>query len=396
MAVSKRRGKWVADYYDAFKRRRWQTFPTKKAAEDFEAKARVTRSTQATTPTVDPDIRFSDYASRFLKSCGARGIKPRTIERYDGALRLHLVPRLGPLKVREISRPVVKGLLESKLADEAASMQGQRKAERRGKRKLARGSVRQLLTTLNAVLGEAVEDQLIAANPLRALGKKLGLRVHEKTGSVKAFDREQLAHFLREAEVTTPEEYPIFAVMAQAGLRLGEALALRPASIDLNRQQIRVTQQLRGGTKNNRERVVDMADVLRDVLSRSLAAFREAELRLGGEAHWLFFPELTATPEAKDEQRLAKRVGRRMARVLEVAGLPPHHTPHALRHTFGSLLVASGTSIAYVRDQLGHASIQMTVDVYGSWLPVSDVGALNRVFGSAPAADGSKMVAAAV
>ena len=40
-----------------------------------------------------------------------------------------------------------------------------------------------------------------------------------------------------------------------------------------------------------------------------------------------------------------------------------------------------GASLAYVRDQMGHASISMTVNVYSSWLPKSDVAAVNRVFG---------------
>jgi len=70
-----------------------------------------------------------------------------------------------------------------------------------------------------------------------------------------------------------------------------------------------------------------------------------------------------------------------MARVLAAAKLPAWHTPHSLRHSFGSLLVASGASLAYVQQQMGHASITMTVDVYGSWLPKSDVAAVNRVFG---------------
>jgi integrase len=74
--------------------------------------------------------------------------------------------------------------------------------------------------------------------------------------------------------------------------------------------------------------------------------------------------------------------------------LPPWHTPHSLRHTFGSLLVSAGTSLAYVKEQMGHASIQMTVDVSGSWLPKSDISAVNRAFGrTAPAQDGCKVVA---
>jgi integrase len=46
-----------------------------------------------------------------------------------------------------------------------------------------------------------------------------------------------------------------------------------------------------------------------------------------------------------------------------------HFTPHCLRHTYASILLAEGKSSVYVQMQLGHASISLTVDTYGKWLP---------------------------
>jgi len=46
---------------------------------------------------------------------------------------------------------------------------------------------------------------------------------------------------------------------------------------------------------------------------------------------------------------------------------------HDLQHTFESLLIQGGASLAYVRDQLGHASIQITVDVYGHLVAGADI-----------------------
>jgi hypothetical protein len=57
-------------------------------------------------------------------------------------------------------------------------------------------------------------------------------------------------------------------------------------------------------------------------------------------------------------------------RVLKHAELPLHFTPHCLRHTFASLLLQQGESPAYVQRQLGHSSIQLTVDTYERWLPM--------------------------
>jgi hypothetical protein len=57
---------------------------------------------------------------------------------------------------------------------------------------------------------------------------------------------------------------------------------------------------------------------------------------------------------------------------LEHAGLPRFRF-HDLRHTFGSLLIQDGASLAYVKDQMGHSSIQITVDTYGHLIPGANI-----------------------
>jgi integrase len=52
---------------------------------------------------------------------------------------------------------------------------------------------------------------------------------------------------------------------------------------------------------------------------------------------------------------------------------------HDLRHTFASLLIQNGEPLAYVKDQLGHSSIKMTVDVYGHLVPGANRQAVNRL-----------------
>ncbi|MBW7996933.1 MAG: tyrosine-type recombinase/integrase [Candidatus Glassbacteria bacterium] len=47
---------------------------------------------------------------------------------------------------------------------------------------------------------------------------------------------------------------------------------------------------------------------------------------------------------------------------------------HDIRHTFASHLLSQGESPVYVKEQLGHASIQMTVDIYGHWIRTAENG----------------------
>jgi integrase len=63
---------------------------------------------------------------------------------------------------------------------------------------------------------------------------------------------------------------------------------------------------------------------------------------------------------------------------LEHAGLRRFRF-HDLRHTFGSLRIQDGASLAYVKDQMGHSSIQITVDTYGHLIPGADIAWVDRL-----------------
>jgi integrase len=52
---------------------------------------------------------------------------------------------------------------------------------------------------------------------------------------------------------------------------------------------------------------------------------------------------------------------------------------HDLRHKYASLLIQNGESLAYVKEQLGHSSIQVTVDVYGHLVPSANRAALDKL-----------------
>lgn len=82
------------------------------------------------------------------------------------------------------------------------------------------------------------------------------------------------------------------------------------------------------------------------------------------------------------EQNHIRRV---FKRVLKKAGIREMRL-HDIRHTFASLLLSQNESPVYVKEQLGHSSIQMTVDIYGHLIPSSNRGAVNRLDSTQPSA----------
>lgn len=55
---------------------------------------------------------------------------------------------------------------------------------------------------------------------------------------------------------------------------------------------------------------------------------------------------------------------------------------HAARHTFASRLIANGENLKYISEQLGHASIAITVDIYGHLIPGGNRAAIDRLDGN--------------
>jgi integrase len=164
-----------------------------------------------------------------------------------------------------------------------------------------------------------------------------------------------------------------------SGVRPGEALALTAEKISVLDRSLKVDGQIgqHGGlkaTKTGESRTVDV--------SSKLLAILTSLFHVGGErpaGPWLFYPELGPNPSEKDAQRVYKNALRAMRRCLKAAGLPTYFGLHALRHTYGSGLISQGVSPAYVQAQMGHASIQQTVDTYGSWFPPRVPGAVDAL-----------------
>ena len=73
----------------------------------------------------------------------------------------------------------------------------------------------------------------------------------------------------------------------------------------------------------------------------------------------LIFPTEEGTPE-----NAANLLYRRFFPALRRAGLPRMRF-HNLRHTYASLLIAQGEHPKYIQSQLGHSSINVTMDIYG-------------------------------
>ena len=310
----------------------------------------------------DPKVpTFGEYATRWMREHASLHCKPSTIRGYTSVLKLYLRPRFGSVHLDRLSRDAIKTMFVE------LSEKG-----------LSRNTLKNVLIAVRTILNGAIEDKVISINPAGKLGKFIPR--DEETFEVTPLSREELEQFLAGAQQICPDQHALFLTLARSGMRLGEVLALKWGDIQLGEEidggnrfiYVRrnwVDGQF-GKPKSGKERRVDLSKQLRRVLAelrdrRMLAAYLAGQTSVADD---LVFPSEAGTP-----LNGSNVYSRYFVPAIEGAGLR-HFRIHDLRHTYASLLIQAGASLAYVRDQLGHSSIQVTVDLYGHLVPSANIG----------------------
>ena len=237
-------------------------------------------------------------------------------------------------------------------------------AENREKlpRPLSNSSINKTIRLLSTILEQAVEyghvERNVATGRKRLLKEPKPSRSYLQPPQVAALlaAAGQLDHDARYGD--TGRRRPLLATLALAGLRIGEALGLRWRDVSLGSRKLRVVSaKTEAGVRE-----VDISPTLTDVLTEYRTRTRHAD------PDSLVFPTSAGKRDNPSNTRnrfLADAV--EIANVkLEEDGHEPiaHVTPHSLRRTFASLLLATGADVPYVMAQLGHEDPKMTLGVY--------------------------------
>jgi integrase len=120
----------------------------------------------------------------------------------------------------------------------------------------------------------------------------------------------------------------------------------------------------KGKRGKRKTRKVDMAEELAAILEPYIATRRRFTMKVGKPgSEWLCYPDFSNPPTGGQVSTVTHRLRRAMGRVLTEAMLP-HFTPHALRHTFATLLLQRGEDPLFVARQLGD-TMAVTIELYG-------------------------------
>lgn len=299
-------------------------------------------------PVIDRDPTFHEFASRWWASKRLE-LKPRTVPAYENNLSGHLLVffarhRLSQITIAEVDRYKTAKLREGSLAHE---------------------TINKHLVLLGQILDVALEHELITRNPVKVGKRKLRIT---RGRPVHLDSADHIAALLAAADSLeehssggrkTVGRRALVATLVFAGLRASEACDLLWRDVDLAAGRINV-----GRAKTSASyREVDVLAVLRD----ELATWKAHAAATGPDA--LVFPTRSGARRDKDNirTRVVAPVVRRAGELVAAQDghpLPRGVTPHKLRHTFASVLIALGRDPAYVMSQLGHTDARFTLRVY--------------------------------
>jgi integrase len=294
---------------------------------------------------------FSEVADSWLAS-KEPNIRHTTYEQYKGHLDNYLKPFFEKSKINQISFDAIEQFKADHL-----------------KKGITSPTLGKYLTTLGAVLKYAVRMRYIDFNPAAEVEKPKRTSSEEQK-EIVVLSPEQIQALFDNARDLKDKVMFVTAVLT--GMRQGEILGLKWSDIDWSDSQINVRRTYNHGRfyepkSKASKRKIDLAPQLVKALKEwKLASHFKTE-------DDLVFPN----PEGKPQNHT--RMLRKSFHPAVVRAKLPRFRFHDLRHTYASIQIKQGENLKYIQAQLGHSSIQMTMDVYGHLMDTVNREAATRL-----------------
>jgi integrase len=299
---------------------------------DAKRYAREVEHRKDTGSYVDPAVGNITLAEAFdHMMTTATHLRPATRELYAMHGRLYLVGgSLGDRPIRTIGKADVRAFLAELSATKGTA------------------TVDAVKRLLHRTLEVALEEDRIARNPAHGIRVEKAARRDPRFLSV-----EEIAALAAEVP---PRYRTLIWTLALAGLRIGEASALRVKNV--TDTSIRVVEassevagkKINGPTKTGQSRTVDIPVELCRMLAEHLNTYGN---RFAPESYVFTGPDGGQIRQNSFRQRIFQPAAER-------AGITPTPTVHDLRHTAASLMASHGFTLLEAAGQLGHSATSMT------------------------------------
>lgn len=307
---------------------------TKKAFESQQLKPRSKRYT------------FKDIYDQWF-SQHKQSIKPSSAYATQLLFNNHILPELGSRYIDKITPAICQRAVN-------------RWADKRPK------SYKALTIQASQVFDYAYRLELIDNNPFKRV---IVPRLKQQTTKDNYYAKQELSHFLecckKECDL---KYYAAFRLLAYSGMRKGELRALTWADVSFSKSQISINKTvgynhgniIQSTKTKNSTRVISMDSQTMAILKEWQARQRKDLFRLGYNA----LNGCQLVFNGRRNKILSSPILGDVMRNVQAKHDLKKITVHGLRHTHCSLLLAAGVPVNDVKDRLGHANIQTTLNIY--------------------------------
>ena len=292
-------------------------------------------------------------------------VKDTTIQQYRYQINTHLKPGVGFVKLSELTAPMLQQFINSRSRPyEITQLAKNGKPIKVKKNSLSAKSIHNMHSVLHEALVKAMKLGYLRSNVCDAITLPRAQKVdmHPITG-------ENVKKFLDAIKGDPYED--LYYVTMFTGLREGEVLGLTWDCIDFGKSTMKVYRQLqrertRNGEyrfvplKNSKSRSFMIPDNVKAVLLKVKREQAERQLQYGGR--WENTEGFVFTNES-GRFLMYSTVYAHFKRCVKRIGIPETRF-HDLRHTYATLALQQGVDVKTVSENLGHATVAFTLDVY--------------------------------
>lgn len=355
-------GKYSGRFEDRFGKRREVYGTTLKEVKNKLALA-IADNTKLRN-VVEPSTTLDEWYEKWMRVYKVPVIRANSKRHYETVYTKHIKPYLGNKKLTEITKLMVTDTINQ--------------VYKKGYQWETLNKIRVLLIDM---LNRAMEDDFLVKNP----AKGVRLPVNRPQSEAKALTREDQADFFECSAGTF--YYNLFVVAINTGLRPGELFALTEKDIDLEKNEIKVTktllyQKLDGDeqkefhieepkTKSS-YRTVPINSFCKEALQKQIVLHKL--ICNNSPKEELEFPDLLFTTKfgtplnSQIYMDAIKRIVDEVNLMRDPLDAMEKFSGHSFRHTFATRCFEAGIPPKTVQAYLGHASLQMTMDLYTSVL----------------------------
>ncbi len=323
-------------------RKTYETFSTFDEARDFRSDTEKALRVGNYVPKADREIALGAYIETVLEN--SRKLRPSTLGWYRYHYE-HYVKgtRLAQRPIGGISSDVLNGWFKEQ-----------------GFKNGTEQAVRRLLTK---ALNSAVKKGILGASPLRDIEFARPTRREVEPLPIEVI--ESLA------DAIEPRYRAVVLLAAYGGLRAGEIGGLRLQDLDFDACEIRVRQAVVtvGGSAVVGDVKTDAARRTVDIPQDIAAELRQHVEEFGTAEDGRIFTTPPRGDSAPNGLVSHFTLGKAFSKAIDRLDLEPRPRFHDLRHTCAALKIEGGAHPKIIQQQLGHSSIVVTMDVYGSLFP---------------------------